>query len=536
MIKSKIKEFNESHQLSHFYEFGLSPDEIKELITDSLNPYFLNKNNLEIYAISDLVNCWLSFVSVQKDYPESLAFIQDIINIFNGAKKVNSDQTIEAYIQWLPDISHSMSRFWSLVNRQSSLKELCLEDFLEVSMDTIGKTIEGLSKSFFQLLLHLNRIKRGKPFDANEIKSKDLGIVIDELINTTELKELLIIYPNIRLNQWRNIAYHHQASVINDEMNFSYNQKEGKVDFKLSRDELFNTVKKIVLTFKLIRIAETIFCFDNLGRIQQELTNIDSSCISVRKEAKLLDLYSSIGSQGFKITSLDIDEGISRLQVTDMQLYSNYAERGAHSSQFLYSLWLFTKSKKLIVDYYTFSGKKFLTSKIDSDSFENIRCHTLSEILQEARYKLHLSKFQNENPFAKIKVTKELKQTNDHFVSQHGDNICLVEFIEQFTLSVFCNYLVLMSEGFNSVEISINVGIDGAMTVGKGKNGHIVLHTPARIEEIEVQKILLKAINKTIHSFQKSYLQVALVENAMQNNKYYFKKSLVKKQLKSELV
>jgi hypothetical protein len=535
MIKRKIEVFNESNPLPHLYEFGISPDEVKELIMDNFSPYFSNKKNLEIYATSGLVNNWLSYITVKNDFPESLGFIQDIIDIFNGAKKANHSQTIEAYLHWFPDISHSMSRFWSLVNHQPAFKDLCIEDFLEVSMDTIGKTIEGLSKNFILLLVHLNRIRRNKACEINEIKSKDLGIAIDELINTTNLKDIFIIPTNkIRLNQWRNIAYHHNAKVVNNEMVFSYNQKEKHFDFKLSREELFNTVKRIVLTFKLIRIAETIFCFDNLDSIQQGLANIDLSTINIREEARLIDFYSSIGSQGFKVISLETNTESSTLQIIDMRLYSDYTERGAHSSQLLYSLWQHSNSKNLAVEYHTFNGKKFLTSKISSHNFENTEKTQLFEVLTDVRYMLHLTQYQNENPFSKIKISKRLKKSNDHFLSQLKEKICLAEFIKQFTLSVFCNYLVLKSEGFSETEISINVGGDGTLTIGKGKIGQMILHTPAKIEELEIQKIILKAINKVIQSFNKSKIKVNLVEDAMQNNKYYFKKHLVKDQLKSK--
>ena len=123
----------------------------------------------------------------------------------------------------MPEITQSISRFWSLHNNQKKIDSLCLEDFVEESLHMIGKTIEGLSKSFIKLLLQINRIKRNKPYSFSEINKKDLGVVIDELINTTELSELLIIQPyGIRLNQWSNIAYHHNSKIINNEIIFSY--------------------------------------------------------------------------------------------------------------------------------------------------------------------------------------------------------------------------------------------------------------------------------------------------------------------------
>lgn len=533
MTKS-INKYYEWNPLSHFYEFGLSPQEVKTSIIDSFTPYFETKANLEKHASSDLVNIWLLHLSIGRDYPKSLTAIADILSIFNGAKKVNQNLTMDAYIGWLPEIYDGMSRFWTLLNHTPSLDKLCIEDFLEISMSTIGTTIEGVLKNFLVLLLQLNRIKRNKPFDISALKSADLGVVIDELINTSNLSRILIIAPdNIRLNQWRNIAYHHNTKVVDSELVISYIQKGKRSEFILSRDELFHTVKKIVLTFKLIRTSEMIFCFDNLESIQQAIDHSNIPPINVRKEAEQIDFCAQISSQGFQVTNLEVTDTVSSLIVTDMQLYSDYIKRAAHASQFLFALWQYSNSPTLKVQYYTQSGELFFSSEIKSEHFASINENTqLSEALANAIFHVHKKGLQNENPFNNLKISTKLQKANNHFLSQHGEKLTLQAFITQFTLSLFCNYLVLISEGFSHDEISLTISSDGATAIGKGEKGTAVLGSPAFIHELKIQKILTKSIRSVIRSFCSSKLKVEIVEDAITNNKFYYKKHLVKSQLK----
>ncbi len=362
--KGKIADFEQSNPLPLFYEFGMSPDELKSEIIDCFSKYFQNEERLKKFATSDLVNNWLSYILVERDSPESIKNIEGILEIFNGAKSINQKETIEAYSSWLPEVSQGISRFWSLYNNQVDIKNLCIEDYLEEYLRVIGHTIEGILKPFIKLLLHLNRIRRKKEVVISEIKSKDLGVAIDELINTTNLDSLFIISKkSIRLNQWRNIAYHHNSKIVDGEIICWY-KKNGLInEFKISRNELFSSLMEILLSFKLIRISETIFCFDNIDEIQESRNSVDKESINIREEARLLDFKSSLSLQGFKIQKLKTKNDSSILKLIDMQEYGNFQKRAIHSSQFLYNLWLYTKSKKLTIEYYTFNGNKFLYQK-----------------------------------------------------------------------------------------------------------------------------------------------------------------------------
>lgn len=534
-FNEKIIDYEKSNPLSLFYEFGLSPDDIKSSIIDAFSEYFQNVDNLHKYAISDLVSTWLSFIIVYKDHPDYLKYIKSILNIFNEAKKINKEQTFEAYATWFPDISQSISRYWSLYNNQTNIKELSIEDFLEESLRGIGQSIEGLSKPFLKLIFQLNRIRRNKSFDLQDIKSKDLGIVIDELISTSELTDFLIVAPNsIRLNQWRNIAYHHNSKVIKGEIICWYTKKGQIEEFKISRDDLYDTLKNILLRFKLIRISETIFCIDNIIQIQGTLDKIDANAINIREEAELLDFYSSLSSQGFKVIDLKKDDEVSILKLQDMQEYGDFQKRAIHSSQFLYNLWIFTKSSKLIIEYCLFVGDKFLQAEISSDTFvkySGVKTE-ISELLKDVKFTFVTLQFaQNKDPFKNLELSAELKSHSQTFFSQQGEKISIEEFSKQFILTVFTSYLAIKSEGLTGIKI--NIGSDGSLVRTENLEKNIVLQIPARIENKAFQLKLIELLAETIELYDKGELRWEIVDEAKNNNQYYTKKSFIKEHLKT---
>ncbi len=459
--------------------------------------------------------------------------IDKILSLFNGAKEQDLNATIEAYVQWMPEITQSISRFWSLHNNQKKIDKLCLEDFVEESLHMIGKTIEGLSKSFIKLLFQINRIRRNKPYSFSEIYKKDLGVAIDELINTTELSELLIIQPHaIRLNQWRNIAYHHNSKIINNELIFSYTRSGEKCEFKTSLNEVSKILKRILLTFNLLRISETIFGFDNLDHVQVEIEKIDKNLIKKREDARLLNFYSGIESQGFKIIELTTTEELSVLKLQDLEPYGEFNKRAIHSSQFLYNLWIFTESHKLIIDYHLFNGELFFTSGIDNKSFiESGENSSLADLLQNVEFIPHLIDYQSTVPIDIVDFPSSLNDKESSYLSQRGDSISLKEFANQFSLSVFCNFLVLKSEGFDEKEIKINDGSDGSLVIGEKGNKLTIFHVPAMIDNTTLQKYILELIQSTIELYNKGKLKYSIVESAKEDNRFFYKKSQIRDRL-----
>ncbi|EMM87467.1 hypothetical protein LEP1GSC039_0955 [Leptospira santarosai str. 2000027870] len=242
-----LSKLNASNPMSLIYEFGMNQEDIKESIIDSFRPYFKNYSNLTKYAVSDLVGTWLSYLTILKERPNFLKYIKVILKIFNNAKQIDENGTLKIYLEWLSDLNQSVSRYWSLYNTQSNILNLCVEDYLEEAMRVIGQTIEGLSKPYLKLLLYLNRIVQQKKVDFSELQSKDLGIVIDELINSSDLGDLFVISPmKIRLNQWRNIAYHHNSRILGGKILLTIKKKEISEEFEITKKELYDVLKEIL--------------------------------------------------------------------------------------------------------------------------------------------------------------------------------------------------------------------------------------------------------------------------------------------------
>lgn len=532
-IKNRIKDFEDKNPMSIFYEFGYTPEDVKYEIIDSFSQYFQNQRNLKKYSISHLINNWLSYILLLRNNPESIEKVDSFLSFFNEAKRINSKDTIDAFSFWLPEISQSIIRYWSLYNTQGKLDKLGIEDFSIEILNMIGVSIEGILKPFLKLLLVLNRIQRQKTYDLNDVNSKDLGVIIDELINTSKINDFLIINPNsIRLNQWRNIAYHHNSQIIDGEIFCSYKKEGNYIEFKVSKDDLEKVLKHILLFFKLVRISETIFCFDNLNEIQKAAKRLGSK-FNIREESKLLDFYSPITSQGFKVIDIIVSEEVALLKLKDMQEYPDFQKRAIHSSQFLYNLWEYTNSKKLVIEYYILNDELYLRSEIKSNEIvlKPNKKNKLSELLKNVQFTYITLKFkQNKNPFINLKVSEE---KNSQFYSQTREKISTEEFVKQFTLSVFCNYLVFKSEGIT--KILTNVGSDGSMTRTNRESNNYVFNVPATIKSKELQLKIIEVLSSVINLYELGELSREIVEEAKDNNRYYFKKHMIKiQQLENE--
>lgn len=530
-FQDKLQDFNKTNFSGLFYEFGFTPNDLRYLIVEEFEDYFQNKNNLKRYAINDLVTIWFSFLTIKRDYNDTIKYITIILEIYNSAKDINKELVFNAYAKWLLDFTQSITRFWSFYNGQKEYDELCDEDYLSEILQLIGQAIEGTAKPYLQFTLYLNRIKRRRQSEIEDIKSKDLGSIIDELITTSELNEALIIH-NIRLNQWRNIAYHHNSKIVDGKM-FYYLKRNGIVEeYEITREELRDIIRSINNLFKLIRIAETIFFVDNYEEIEAKIRLSDISQINQRKEAELVNFNYSISSQGFNVTNLEYDENNAKLDLIDLESYSDITKKAIHSSQFLYNLWLLTESKHLMVNYYLFNGTKYFTSEVSSHNFENSTNDVpFQELMKDVKFTYINSDIkQDVDPFNNLNFTEEIVKNAPQFYSQAGEPISISEFTKQFILTIFCNYLALKAEGFN--DIKLNLGSDGGMIMAE-KPLTIVLMVPATIKSKAFQDKLSEVLNDTIQLYENNSLILDVVNDAKSNNDYYKKIFLIKEKKKN---
>lgn len=123
---------------------------------------------------------------------------------------------------------------------------------------------------------------------------------------------------------------------------------------------------------------------------------------------------------------------------------------------------------------------------------------------------------------------------NDYlYLSPNGEKLKTDRFIEEFTMSVFTNCLILRDEGFLPEEISVNVGSDGSMQLGKSNKGTILLHSPAAISEKEVQKETLRCLKEALHNYENNAVDEITILQAKAKNNYILKRAVVRHRLKN---
>ena len=203
----------------------------------------------------------------------------------------------------------------------------------------------------------------------HDIENSDLGNIVNKLIKTTKFPELFSTPPlKISINQWRNIAYHHDFKLVNDIIFLWYGKGKNRVELMIPKKDILQIAGTIFNNFKLHKLAYTLFFVDNIEAINKVLPNLDDS---LRFESLFITIASGIASQGFEIINLAQNPGEAKLIVKDLtDLNSN--ERCIHASQFLYSLWLMTKANNLIVEYRENDGIPKVLFKINSDICEQI--------------------------------------------------------------------------------------------------------------------------------------------------------------------
>lgn len=358
-----IEDFATHSPFEAFYQRGIKPNEIKDAIIESLYPYFENKTRLIEYSMTWLIAGWVNFSKFNTN-PWHMEKFQKCLTFLNKAKN-NNVPCFSVIADWLPEFNEGLTRFWSFKRLSQDLSMLNKYEFLEESLKLIGQVLEGITKNYFNFMLHVSRLSRGKKTTKDNIKNLDLGVVINELINSTDFPELLSPPPRgIKLNDWRNIAYHHNAKVKGDEYVCWYGKAPNLKEFSIDRGELLETIRFIININNLFRNLEFIFIFDNLPECQLEIEKKGGSSPELRQEVKLLELFSGVNSQGFKIIDYQEELNCSKLTIQDLT-DADIRERACHSSQFLYTLWFYTSSEKVMIEYRLKNGKPYLISKTD---------------------------------------------------------------------------------------------------------------------------------------------------------------------------
>jgi len=357
-----LDNFDKLNPMLSFFQHGIKPEDVKEGIIEDFEPYFTNHDHLEEYATKYLVGGWLNFSLFKRD-TWFLDKFEKCLRLFNDVKSKNKTKCIEAIVDWFPEINQTLSKFWSFQKLEQDKDSLEMEEFVEENFKTIGQATEGLIKTYLRLLLHINRIQRYVTTSFWEIQQLDLGKTVTELINSTNFPELFAPPPwKIPLNQWRNMAYHHNARIEEGNVICWYGKKGNIRTITFPAKELLEVSKSIIYVFNTFRNVELVFIFDNLPDIQEEYSKRNLEPLEIREEAKLIELYMELVSQGFKV--IDLVKQADNVRLILQELTDNkIKDRCIRSSMFLYHLWFYLGAKNLTIEYRLKNGKPYCESQ-----------------------------------------------------------------------------------------------------------------------------------------------------------------------------
>lgn len=133
-----------------------------------------------------------------------------------------------------------------------------------------------------------------------------------------------------------------------------------------------------------------------------------------------------------------------------------------------------------------------------------------------------------------VEVDEEKIQdvTKTKYLSPYGEPLTVKRFIEEFTMSVFTNWVVLRDEGFLPKDIKLSVGSDGSLQHAANEAGGILLHCPASIPEEATQKEIIRCLAAAIKLYEANATDTIAVMQAKAKNNYILKRAFVRRSLK----
>lgn len=346
---------------------GFTADDVKAGVVEILSPYFSNKGILDKMAVNYLMANVIEYVRLS-DIEVPFQAFEYSHSVHLASKAKNEISCITACVEWLPDIYDGLSVFWSQAHLELDKTDLDIEEFLHECLRNIGSILEGAINPILRELLHHNQIERSKETTSDIIRKLDFGNVVNKLYEFSPNKE--IFSPGgIRLNQWRNIAYHHKAKVHKNEI-ICFIGKGGKEQtVKFSRNQFYDATKLLYDIFSSFKLANSLFAMDNIETIYSN--NLFPANLKIRTEMSVLNIVTSMASQGFEVIEYISDKKNAKLVIRDITDQDPNSRR-FHTAQFIDVLWQYTHANSVTVEYLEKDGTANFRTTAHSELFERI--------------------------------------------------------------------------------------------------------------------------------------------------------------------
>jgi hypothetical protein len=154
-------------------------------------------------------------------------------------------------------------------------------------------------------------------------------------------------------------------------------------------------------------------------------------------------------------------------------------------------------------------------------------------IIGSYEYQLYILEKSNYRSLVEPKNKLSQNYNNPYCLSPLGEPLDVKRFIEEFTMSVFTNWLILREEGFLPKEIKLSIGGDGSLQWTSREAGNIVLHNPATIPEDKIQKQIIECLISAVHLYEDNLADPVAILQAKAKNNYILKRAIVRRIIKN---
>lgn len=362
-MKSPLQKINEENPLLALSELGLTPLQIKDLIVDTLTPFFENSSILHEVDVGLLAIEGTNVGKIRTD-PDGERFLHLILNVYRAAYRADPVGTFDTIASWDETIQISVREFWNQCLFEIDKADLDLEHFRFEAFRNIGGVTEACIQPYLREGLALSRIASGA--------SPDLGsMTFGQLVRnySTALGDASFLAPQpsgIFLSDWRNIAQHHSSRIHGNTIVAIYGPQNTPQSITLSRPELLDILRSVHLRLSIVKAARNIFTFDHFEEAKRTVSNIDSVDSSI-----LFQISSAFATQGFQVVDSDIADEHVTFNLRDIHQGCDHG-RMAHCTQFPITIWLHYRKPLVRVRYLDSEGTLRITIEADGADMERI--------------------------------------------------------------------------------------------------------------------------------------------------------------------
>jgi len=119
------------------------------------------------------------------------------------------------------------------------------------------------------------------------------------------------------------------------------------------------------------------------------------------------------------------------------------------------------------------------------------------------------------------------KYRSPYCFSPAGEPLDVKVFVEEFTMSIFTNCVILREEGFLPEEVKVSVGGDGSLQWTSPPRSFL-MHSPALIPDKEIQMKVIKCLSTALSLYETNAADPIAILQAKAKNCYFLKRAIVR--------